>query len=86
MQELINQKRKIQPMGDEEVDNRSWVVELQKIQNHLGVMKQMQDHKGLNLENLLDQVDPSFIDKIMQEEVPLKFKLPLMKAYNSSKD
>ena len=61
-------------------------IELQRIQNHLGDMNRVQDHEGLNLESLLDQVDPHFTDEIMREEVPPKFKLLVIKVYDCLKD
>lgn len=45
-----------------------------------------QDNEGLDLENIINQVDLPFTDEIMQEKVPPKFKLPTTKLYYGSKD
>lgn len=39
-----------------------------------------------NLDALVEQIDPTFTDEIMEEEVSPKFKIPTIKPYNRKKD
>lgn len=59
---------------------------LWKIQSQLEDLKRDQRNDNLNLENLVDQVNSPFTDEIMLAEVLSKFKLPVMKAYDRTKD
>lgn len=84
MQDIIKRRKKrLERHGS---SNQPWVKELQKIQNQWEDMNQAQRNDGLNLENVVNQVDSLFIEEVMLTEIPPKFKLPVIKAYDGTKD
>lgn len=49
-------------------------------------MQKSKDVEGLDLEALINQVDPPFTDEIMKVEVPPKFKVSSFQQYDGKKD
>lgn len=49
-------------------------------------MQKAWEADGVDLETLIEQVDPPFSDEIMREVLPPKFKVPNIKSYDGKSD